>query len=62
MDQAEVPMALARLGFDAMDRMIRSLRAANDAVLEATQAAVAQPAAASAPPPAEDRRRGATTR
>ena len=42
-DQAGLPLAaLARLSLDAMDSMMRSLRTANDAALEASQAAMSQ--------------------
>jgi hypothetical protein len=60
--QAEGPLAFARLGFDAMDRLMRSLRAANDAVLGASQAAMPQtaPQAESPSAAAEARHRAAT--
>ncbi|GGG36277.1 hypothetical protein GCM10010964_25200 [Caldovatus sediminis] len=62
--QAEGPLAFARLGFEAMDRLMRSLRAANDAVLEASQAAMPQAPAphAEAPSPAAEARRRTATR
>ncbi len=39
---ADFPMALARLSFDALERMMDTLRAANDAALGAAQAATPQ--------------------